>query len=161
MTERLKPKQMNRRDFLGLTSLWTAGAAIGVFFADIMRLPKPQVLPEASNWFRVGSPIEYPSGTLRILAEQKVRIISTPEGIAAMSLICTHLGCIVGETADGFQCPCHGSVFDVQGRVVGGPAPRPLRWLEVSQAVDGTLLVNSSKEVNAGVFYQPFESRNS
>ena len=100
MTERLKPKPMNRRDFLGLTSLWTAGAAIGVFLADIMRLPKPQVLPEASSWFRAGNPIEYPPGTLRVLAEQKVRIVSTPRGIAAMSMICTHLGCIVGETAE-------------------------------------------------------------
>lgn len=161
MTERLESKPLNRRDFLGLTSLCTAGAAIGAFFMDIMRLPKPQVLPEASNWFRVGNPIEYPLGTLRVLAERKVRIVSTSQGIAAMSLICTHLGCIVGETDDGFLCPCHGSQFDLQGRVVGGPAPRGLRWLEVSQAVDGTLLVNSAKEIDAGVFYQPFESGNS
>lgn len=156
MPGRLEPEPMPRRDFLGLAGLLAAGAAIGGSLLGMARLPKPRVLPEASSRFRAGSPVEYPPGTTRFLPEQKVRLVATEQGIAAMSLICTHLGCIVGEApGGGFLCPCHGSRFDAQGNVTGGPAPRPLRWLEVSQAADGALLVDAAKEVAPGSFYQP------
>jgi menaquinol-cytochrome c reductase iron-sulfur subunit len=47
------------------------------------------------------------------------------------SPICTHLGCRYSWDADRrqFLCPCHGSIFSVDGKVVGGPAPRPLDTL--------------------------------
>jgi rieske iron-sulfur protein len=52
-------------------------------------------------------------------------------GIVAFSAICTHAGCAVSgwkPTEAHFLCPCHGSVYDpaARGRVVAGPAPRPL-----------------------------------
>jgi ubiquinol-cytochrome c reductase iron-sulfur subunit len=37
--------------------------------------------------------------------------------------ICTHLGCIPLKTDDGYLCPCHGSRYDLSGRIVAGPAP--------------------------------------
>lgn len=39
--------------------------------------------------------------------------------------VCTHLGCVVPWNAaeNKFICPCHGSQYDNQGRVVRGPAP--------------------------------------
>ena len=41
---------------------------------------------------------------------------------------CPHLGCgYRWDDADHhFKCPCHGSVYDIAGKVVGGPPPRPL-----------------------------------
>lgn len=155
MSDRLEPELVSRRDFLGLAGLWAAAAAILGSLAAMARLPVPRVLPEASTRFRIGRALEFPAGAVTILSERQVRIVSTDKGVAAMSLVCTHLGCIVGEGPTGFQCPCHGSKFDAQGKVVGGPAPRPLRWLQVSQAADGTLMVDTAKEVSPKDFYRP------
>ena len=52
------------------------------------------------------------------------------------SAACTHTGCEVSGWQDAtrrFLCPCHGSAFDIHdaGRVVGGPAPKPLAMLRV------------------------------
>ena len=155
MSSRLDPEPISRRDFLGQAGLWSAAAAILGSLAGMARLPMPRVLPEASTRFRAGSPLAFPAGTTTVLPERQVRIVSTDQGIAAMSLVCTHLGCIVGESPTGYLCPCHGSRFDEQGKVIGGPAPRPLRWLHVSQAADGNLVVDTAKEVGPEVFYRP------
>jgi Rieske Fe-S protein len=45
---------------------------------------------------------------------------------AAVSMICTHLGCRVRKARDGFECPCHGSRYDLQGNVINGPAAKSL-----------------------------------
>ncbi|WP_030008106.1 cytochrome b6-f complex iron-sulfur subunit [Picosynechococcus sp. NKBG042902] len=46
---------------------------------------------------------------------------------------CTHLGCTFpwNENDDQFQCPCHGSRYDAEGRVIRGPAPLPLRLAHI------------------------------
>ena len=157
MPGRLDPEPISRRDFLGLAGLWAAATAVAGSLVALARLPMPQVLPEATSRFRAGSTLAFPAGTATILPERQVRIISTDQGIAAMSLVCTHLGCIVGETPTGFLCPCHGSSFDAQGKVAGGPAPRPLRWLQITQAADGTLMVDLAKEVSPDTFFRPLK----
>lgn len=58
----------------------------------------------------------------------------TETGEEAISLTCTHQGCTVQPQADGqFHCPCHGAVFDRQGRVVRAPAERDLPRFQVAQ----------------------------
>lgn len=51
--------------------------------------------------------------------------------VTVFSPICTHLGCYYKWDAGTkhFECPCHGSVFSIDGKVLGGPAPRPLDTL--------------------------------
>lgn len=154
MPGRLEKEEVTRRDFLGLAGLWSAAIAIFFSLIGMIRLPRPRVFPEASSSFRVGKPADFPPGTVRIIPDQKVRISATGGGIAAISLVCTHLGCTVNETEEGFSCPCHGSKFNRVGKVVTGPAPRPLRWLALSQAPDGSLLVDNSKEVKMGSLYR-------
>jgi menaquinol-cytochrome c reductase iron-sulfur subunit len=55
----------------------------------------------------------------------------SPEEVTVFSPICTHLGCHFkwNPKAGHFECPCHGSVFTIDGKVIGGPAPRPLDTL--------------------------------
>ncbi|KAL9270031.1 Cytochrome b6-f complex iron-sulfur subunit, chloroplastic-like protein [Drosera capensis] len=45
-----------------------------------------------------------------------------------LNAVCTHLGCVVpwNKAENKFQCPCHGSQYDTQGKVVRGPAPLSL-----------------------------------
>ena len=71
---------------------------------------------------------------------QRVAVIRSGNEVYALSLICTHLGCTVGVTPQDFVCPCHGSVFDRQGKVLKGPAEKPLRRLEVSHKGDEVLI---------------------
>ncbi len=152
MPGRLDPKPVPRRDFLSLAGLWASGVAIFGAMVGMARLAKPRVTPEAATRFRVGRPGDLPPGSVKMIPERQVRLVSTEDGFAAISLVCTHLGCIVQKSDDGFVCPCHGSTFDAEGSVRSGPAPRALPWLAVSQAADGTILVDTSREVDAGTF---------
>ena len=72
-------------------------------------------------------------------------------GVTVFSPICTHLGCgYRWEDADRkFKCPCHGSVYDADGKVLAGPAPRRLDVLP-SKIEDGKLFV-IYKEFKAGL----------
>jgi len=70
-----------------------------------------------------------------------------------MTAICTHMGCTVGLPAGAqITCPCHGSVYDLDGGNLQGPAVSPLVHLEVTEATPGgLLLVNTLKTVAASV----------
>jgi menaquinol-cytochrome c reductase iron-sulfur subunit len=64
-------------------------------------------------------------------------------GVVVYSSACTHLGCKYDwdAAAGRFVCPCHGSTFNLEGKVLGGPAPRPLDTLPSKVGKDGALLV--------------------
>ncbi|NNL14814.1 MAG: Rieske (2Fe-2S) protein [Acidimicrobiia bacterium] len=86
------------------------------------------------------------------LDEIRVFIQRKGNGYRAMSAVCTHLGCTVNpdeKAGEGFRCPCHGSVFDEDGRVLEGPAPAPLPCYAVSLARDGRLVVDRDRTVTA------------
>jgi menaquinol-cytochrome c reductase iron-sulfur subunit len=60
----------------------------------------------------------------------------------AFAVTCTHLGCPVNWRPEArlFLCPCHGGVFYADGRVAGGPPPRPLERYEV-RVQDGAVQI--------------------
>ncbi|MCX5790463.1 MAG: ubiquinol-cytochrome c reductase iron-sulfur subunit [Elusimicrobia bacterium] len=77
--------------------------------------------------------------------------VVTPNGreFVAFNPRCTHLGCPYRWSSEKkeFLCPCHTAVFDIDGRVVSGPPPRPLDRFP-TKVVGGRLLIQpaASKE---------------
>jgi cytochrome b6-f complex iron-sulfur subunit len=73
-------------------------------------------------------------------------LLLTPEGeYRALSAVCTHLGCTVQYKNDTHQiwCACHNGLYDLSGRNISGPPPRPLESFEVH--VRGAEVVVSRK----------------
>jgi cytochrome b6-f complex iron-sulfur subunit len=60
---------------------------------------------------------------------------------AVISPICTHQGCTVDIQGPRLVCPCHGSTYDREGRVLRGPAERALTRANV-ELTNGVLVVN-------------------
>lgn len=61
-------------------------------------------------------------------------VVNLPkQGVVAFAPQCTHLGCAYhwDERKNEFLCPCHSSSFSLDGRVLSGPAPRPLDRYDV------------------------------
>ncbi len=74
-------------------------------------------------------------GWLESAAAKSVWVVAQPdEGFAVLNSRCTHLGCIVdwkeGDKGLAFYSPCHAGVFDIDGRLLGGPPPRSLDTLQ-------------------------------
>lgn len=70
-------------------------------------------------------------------------------GVMAILAICSHLGCEVRyhPEQDKWICPCHGSEYDGEGKVVGGPAGKALPRVAVELKQDGSLIINTAKQV--------------
>ena len=137
----------SRRHFLELIGL----GAIGVTAAGSIVLSgeylSPNVVKEAPMRFKIGAPETYPPGSVTLDKDHKVFIVRAKEGyFYALSAVCTHLGCIANWKADDgiVACPCHGSKFDREGRVIDGPAPRPLQRFSMSFDDLGQLVVDRS-----------------
>ncbi len=55
----------------------------------------------------------------------------------ALLVLCTHRGCELSALPQSYDCPCHGSRFDLLGEVLQGPAEKPLARLPVAVAPEG------------------------
>lgn len=145
---------VSRRDFLGLASIGAVILSSLTVLAGIFRMTKADVHYEESRKSKIGKPEEFPAGTVKKLDDKKVFIFAEKDGLHAISSVCTHLGCIVHAAEGGFQCPCHGSKFNEKGKVVSGPAPGNLPWLEISRHVDGSIVVDAAREIKAGTKFK-------
>ncbi len=150
--QRTKPrteKPVKRRDFLGLAALWSFFGTAVALIIGMLKLPVPSVFPETDSRFPIGKPEVFPANEAVHMPARRLWVFSDDNGIAAVSTVCPHLGCLVKREEDGeYTCPCHGSKFDAIGKVLGGPSPRGLVWVEISLGPDGRLIVDSKIEVD-------------
>jgi Rieske Fe-S protein len=107
------------------------------------------VAASPSKKYRVTLPETLPAGQAFVPPGRSVAVFRDAEGVFAISLVCTHLGCIVKCGAEGFDCPCHGSRFAADGSVIKGPAPRALPWRKISGA-GGIYMVDEDATVPPG-----------
>ena len=138
-----------RRGFVKKLSISALVLGIGGAVAECGRFLKPNVLYEPSQVFKVGELNQFPFGSRTVIEGHGVEIVREKDGVHAISLVCTHLGCllkpVLNDPEIGYSCPCHGSNFTIKGEVLGGPAPRALPWYEIYVDNMGTLVVDASK----------------
>lgn len=145
---------MIRREFLdkvGWASFWTAVLAM---VSGLARSMFPNVLYEPSRRYKIGYPDDFALGTVKSIPDYRLFVHNSKDGFSAISGVCSHLGCVVSQSNDGYFCPCHGSRFDSLGKVKAGPAPRPLAWYRVSLGPDGQLVVDATEEIKPGTMFR-------
>lgn len=146
---RFDPEPMPRRDFLGLAALGATAAAFLFSLFGMLKLPKAAVSASPAKKFNVTLPDALADGEAFVPPGRNVAVFRDSEGVYAISTVCTHLGCIVKTSKEGFDCPCHGSGFTANGTVRKGPAPKPLPWLKVTNN-GGAITVDEGATVKAG-----------
>jgi len=144
--------RISRRSLLGwMTGAGLVGTGLLSAFSNFIFI-KPRATYGQPQRFAIGKPEDYPPGTRVALEQRRICVVREGNRIAALSTTCTHLGCIVGLADTGFACPCHGSRFDQDGQVTGGPAPRALPWFKISLAPNGEIEVDKDTEVAPGSY---------
>ena len=126
------PVEQSKRDFLkyilgGGLIAW--GAAVLYPLFAYMRPPKQGEVEVSSVKVGKLSAIEKDSGTIVRFGNKPVILIRTAAGdLRALSASCTHLECTVQYRKDlgVIWCACHNGKYDLNGRNVDGPPPRPL-----------------------------------
>jgi cytochrome b6-f complex iron-sulfur subunit len=88
---------------------------------------------------------EIPIGGAKIVrykGEPSIIVRTTEKSVHVLSAVCTHLGCLVkwDSVKATLVCPCHAASFDVNGNVIGGPAPRPLQTHPVKIAQEEIII---------------------
>ncbi|MBV9851205.1 MAG: Rieske (2Fe-2S) protein [Armatimonadetes bacterium] len=132
----LTPAHRARRQFLrGAVGTLIAATAGYLAWTRYLFPPAPPMSP---GGVPLGKVSEFPAGgPPRLLPAGSAQPLYIVESLGngqfrVLSAICTHQGCSVGwDKADPghFNCPCHGAVYDLTGKNLGPPAPRPLPTL--------------------------------
>ena len=122
----------SRRGLFG----WLLGggfaASLASFIYPVLRFMYPPELPEATvNEADVGTTAEFPvnSGKIVKFGSRPVLLLHLAEQEwKAFSGTCTHLDCTVQYQPEAHRiwCACHNGTYDLNGRVIAGPPPRPL-----------------------------------
>ena len=149
--ERVGAEVSARRDFLQRSGQFVLGACTLACLGGTMRFALPDAAEEAPACFSLGEPADFKTGTWTWLRDKGLFVLRESQGFAVLSSRCTHLGCTVQRSTEGFSCPCHGASYDHQGKVQRGPAREDLPWFEAWLA-EGRLWVDLKKTLAPGTF---------
>jgi cytochrome b6-f complex iron-sulfur subunit len=143
------PMDFDRRAFftkIGLGSLGVAAAGTVVFTYEFL---SPNVLFEPSAIVNAGKPENFAVNSVTMDVNSAIYLVRAEEGYFALSMVCTHLGCLTAWNPDLgiIACPCHGSHFTRTGEKIEGPAPKPLPWLKTWVSDEGDLMVDRSTDI--------------
>jgi len=160
------PVGSRRKFFHWMTGIAASLIGLGLAIPLVGYVISPAFKRREQSWIDVGRERDLPVGKPKQLdyvttlkdgwmetkAEKALWAVKQTDGqVTVFSPICPHLGCgYRWEDSDRtFKCPCHGSVFDISGKVMAGPAPRPLDVLP-TKIENGHLFV-IYKEYKAGL----------
>ncbi len=135
---------MKRRQFFKSTTILLASVAGVLASVSLLR----QIFPRSSydnKRFKLGKPNQFTINDFTYIPDQKLFVYRDHGGIKVVTAICTHLGCVLGKSTDGFECPCHGSCFDTSGKVLSGAATKDLSWYHLYKDADGQVVVDLKK----------------
>lgn len=139
---------MKRRDFLGI--IWQgigALAAAGMGFIGVRFLSSQDRESASGGVIMVGSVESFSPGTVTPIPEGKCYLVRNAEGgFLALYRQCTHLSCMVIWEQDQFRCPCHGSAFTMEGKVITPPASSALSCFAV-QIENGQVQIDTNRQI--------------
>lgn len=134
-------EEVTRRDFFSRTintliELWVATTALLSGYTGLRYLWPTEKTAGPSGEKKISFPLsELPEDSMKkiVINGKPAGVIRSNGKLHALSLICTHLGCIVNwhPEENRLICPCHAGIYDINGAVLGGPPPRPLPSFEV------------------------------
>ena len=134
----MKHHKTNRRKFLHYIIGGSLFGWITSVIYPIFSYLKPPKIPEANvNSVKAGIASEFSQNSGTIIKFGRIPVILIKidnKTFRAFSATCTHLDCIVQYRTDTKQiwCACHNGIFDLQGRNVSGPPPKPLEEYETN-----------------------------
>lgn len=151
---------VNRRSFFGVLLCVGSAGMSAILAVPVLRYVLYPLYAKSSTkpWSPIGDmkgfsnlsqPILTPldlkqvDGWREVDSSQTVYVTKDPQGaLGVLSSICPHMGCTIAfrQGQNDFYCPCHGSVFKVDGTHVSGPSPRDMDPLP-HKIEDGKLLV--------------------
>ncbi len=146
-----KQGKLGRRKFIGMAWAISLVGLFGQAGDAMLDYLKPRTAPGGFGQKIVaGRAKEFKNGTVSFVQKGHFYISRLDDGgMLALWQRCTHLGCTVPWRKDEkqFHCPCHSSLFNAKGEVIGGPAPRPLDRFPI-EIVDGNVVVDTSQPIS-------------
>lgn len=144
-----KSKSPDRRQFLDYLLGTGAVATLAAIVYPILKFMIPPKIVEAQqNSVVAGKASELPNNSMKIFkfGSKPGLLIRTETGdLKAFSALCTHLDCIVQYRPDekNIFCACHNGIYDLAGKNVSGPPPRPLEEYKVNVQGDEITITKS------------------
>ena len=144
---------LTRREFLNYAWLGSLGFLFVVGFGGAAYLfAFPRVKDGTFGGLfplgNAGDALPQPNDPPKHIPAGKFWLTNVNGAILALYEVCPHLGCLYDWQANAarFECPCHGSKFGKDGKVIGGPAPRNLDRMAVAFVADDRVVIMSNAQ---------------